>query len=135
MRNEDIRHDPALVQKYCLLVMSVLPIETVRVFLFNSAGRLMREFKRQKGAVNRLSCDILEIILESKNMTQKMPRSFLVLARNHPGGNHNPSSADFELSRQCVVALQPQNTTLLEHLIVSSQGLASAMPEGRPLTS
>ena len=56
--------------------------------------------------------------------------SSLVLAHNHPSGNLQPSESDIKLTRKLKDAGTFLDITILDHLIVSSEGYFSMADEG-----
>lgn len=51
--------------------------------------------------------------------------SAIILCHNHPSGDPTPSTADVEMTRQCVDALRPLRITVHDHIVVGSDGVAS----------
>ena len=55
----------------------------------------------------------------------------LIVAHNHPSGNRNPSEADNILTRKIKEAGNLMEITILDHIIISSEGYFSFADEGR----
>ena len=49
----------------------------------------------------------------------------LVIGHNHPRGSSAPSHADIDATRLLARTLRPLDITLLDHLVVASDGIAS----------
>lgn len=53
----------------------------------------------------------------------------IIIAHNHPSGNLKPSKADKQLTEEVQAALSLLNITLVDHLIVSTNGYYSFLDE------
>ncbi len=49
----------------------------------------------------------------------------MVMAHNHPSGDPTPSAADRATTRRLLVALEPVQVRLLDHLVLARDGMAS----------
>jgi len=56
--------------------------------------------------------------------------STVILAHNHPSGDSNPSASDIEITKDLIKAGDILGLKLLDHLIVSDQGLFSFKARG-----
>jgi DNA repair protein RadC len=59
----------------------------------------------------------------------KTNASSIILAHNHPSGNLQPSDADVKLTQKLAEAGKVLEITLLDHLIVTSEGYYSFADE------
>lgn len=86
-------------------------------------------YKLQDKGIERLEVGI-------ENMTQVYPRKVMqaaltsnstaiVLAHNHPAGDHSPSDSDIQLTKALVRAGQSVGVCLLDHLIFAQKGIFS----------
>ena len=64
------------------------------------------------------------ITADQKDEDQKLA-SGIILAHNHPSGNLSPSDADLKITKKIKDASALLDLSLLDHLIVSSQGYLS----------
>ena len=55
------------------------------------------------------------------------PAAAIVLAHNHPSGDPAPSHADREMTRRCAQAGEVLGLSVLDHVIVASDGWASVV--------
>jgi DNA repair protein RadC len=84
------------------------------VLLLNRANRVLGCLKLSKGGLTGTVVD-LRILL-------KAMASGIIIAHNHPSGNLKPSDADRELTSQIKQAGKLLDITLLDHLILGTEG-------------
>lgn len=60
----------------------------------------------------------------------ELSASAVILVHNHPSGDPTPSSADIDMTRLIVDALDPLDITVHDHLIVGREGVASFKARG-----
>jgi DNA repair protein RadC len=101
--------------------------EEFMVLLLNRANRVMGCLKLSKGGLTGTVVD-LRILFGT---ALKAMASSIVIAHNHPSGNLTPSDADRELTSQIKQAGKLLDITLLDHLILGTEGdYASFANEG-----
>jgi DNA repair protein RadC len=88
--------------------------EEFMVLLLNRANRVLGCLKLSKGGLTGTVVD-LRILL-------KAMASGIIIAHNHPSGNLKPSDADRELTSQIKQAGKLLDITLLDHLILGTEG-------------
>ena len=52
------------------------------------------------------------------------------MVHNHPSGDHSPSRADIDLTRQIAAAGKPLGITVHDHLIIGAKGHTSLRAQG-----
>jgi DNA repair protein RadC len=101
--------------------------EEFMVLLLNRANRVMGCLRLSKGGLTGTVVD-LRILFGT---ALKAMASSIVIAHNHPSGNLKPSDADRELTSQIKQAGKLLDITLLDHLILGTEGdYASFADEG-----
>ncbi len=101
--------------------------EEFMVLLLNRANRVMGCLKLSKGGLTGTVVD-LRILYGT---ALKAMASGIIIAHNHPSGNLKPSDADRELTSQIKQAGKLLDITLLDHLILGTEGdYASFADEG-----
>lgn len=88
--------------------------EEFMVLLLNRANRVLGCLKLSRGGLTGTVVD-LRILL-------KAMASGIIIAHNHPSGNLKPSDADRELTSQIKQAGKLLDITLLDHLILGTEG-------------
>ena len=101
--------------------------EEFMVLLLNRANRVMGCLRLSKGGLTGTVVD-LRILFGT---ALKAMASSILIAHNHPSGNLTPSDADRELTSQIKQAGKLLDITLLDHLILGTEGdYASFANEG-----
>lgn len=91
------------------------PIEQLRVFYLNCAGRLLREQGFDHGSPDETIACVSQIIGRGLELGART----LVLSHNHPSGDPKPSRADAEVTRKIAIGAHTVGMTLFDHLIVA----------------
>jgi DNA repair protein RadC len=101
--------------------------EEFMVLLLNRANRVLGCLKLSRGGLTGTVVD-LRILYGT---ALKAMASGIIIAHNHPSGNLKPSDADRELTSQIKQAGKLLDITLLDHLILGTEGdYASFANEG-----
>jgi DNA repair protein RadC len=101
--------------------------EEFMVLLLNRANRVLGCLKLSRGGLTGTGMD-LRILYGT---ALKAMASGIIIAHNHPSGNLKPSDADRELTSQIKQAGKLLDITLLDHLILGTEGdYASFADEG-----
>ena len=100
--------------------------EQVKVLLFNSSNRLLGVQELSSGGIKETVADPRLIFAAAL----KANASILVLAHNHPGGFLKPSRQDIELTLKIREGARFLEISVLDHLIISSEGYLSMADEG-----
>jgi DNA repair protein RadC len=92
--------------------------EEFMVLLLNRANRVLGCLKLSKGGLTGTVVD-LRILYGT---ALKAMASGIIIAHNHPSGNLKPSDADRELTSQIKQAGKLLDITLIDHLILGTEG-------------
>lgn len=105
---------------------SILAYESFYLLLLNKANRVVGYAELSKGGV---AGTIVDPIIVAKYAIDVLA-SNVVAMHNHPSCNLKPSSADHDITKTLVKALDLFNIRLLDHLIVCEEGFYSFADEG-----
>lgn len=100
--------------------------EEFKVLLLNRANRVTGVYEASAGGITGTVADtrlILAAAIKSLSV-------YIVLCHNHPSGNLKPSRADEELTQKIKEAGKYHDITVLDHIIISSEGYFSFADEG-----
>ncbi|HZN91812.1 MAG TPA: JAB domain-containing protein, partial [Myxococcales bacterium] len=100
--------------------------EVFRVLALNARRRLLRDILASSGSVDRCLVDPREALAPAVAVRA----TFVVLVHNHPSGNPEPSSMDFEVTQRLVDAAAVLGMRVLDHLVVASEGFTSMSAMG-----
>lgn len=92
----------------------------------NRANRVIGIHRHSTGGVAGTVVDTKQILA----VALKSNASSLILCHNHPSLNLQPSQADLEITRKIKQAAQTMDLSLLDHLIITSEGYYSFADEG-----
>jgi|SRR5690606_5884701 len=101
-------------------------VEQFKILLLNRAGRVLGIFEVSSGGVSGTVADPKLIF----SAALKANASSLILAHNHPSGNTAPSEADRSLTRKVKEAGKLLEISVLDHVIVTTEGYRSLADEG-----
>lgn len=100
--------------------------EVFGVLFLNRANRIMRFEIVSKGGISGTVCDpriVLRLAIDHQ-------ASAIILTHNHPSGNLKPSRADEELTSKIKSAASFLDVKVLDHIIVSQEGVYSFADDG-----
>lgn len=101
-------------------------LEEFKVLLLNRGNRIIGVYEVSSGGITGTVADprlILAAALKSLSVG-------IVLCHNHPSGNLTPSRADEQLTRKIKEAATYHDITVLDHIILTSEGFLSFADEG-----
>lgn len=101
-------------------------LEEFKVILLNRGNRITGVYDASSGGITGTVADprlILAAAIKSLSVS-------IVLSHNHPSGNLKPSRADEELTLKIKEAARYHDITVLDHIIISSEGYYSFADEG-----
>lgn len=101
-------------------------VEQFKILLLNRGGRILGIYEVSSGGVAGTVADPKLIF----SAALKANASSLILAHNHPSGNIKPSEADRYLTRKIVEAGKLLDISVLDHIIVTTEGYCSFADEG-----
>ncbi|HYV44775.1 MAG TPA: DNA repair protein RadC [Myxococcaceae bacterium] len=109
--------------------------EVFRVLALDARRRLLRDILASSGCVDRCMVDPREALAPAVVARA----TFVVLIHNHPSGNPEPSSMDFDITQRLVDGAAVLGMRVLDHLVVASEGYTSmlamrCLPQPRLLT-
>lgn len=102
-------------------------VEQFMVLFLNRANKIIGWSRVSIGGSNGTVADpkvIFQIALKTN-------ASSIILAHNHPSGNLNHSENDLSLTRKLVNAGNHLDISVLDHLIITSEGYYSFADDGR----
>lgn len=108
-----------------LLVHS--PIELMHILYLDRSNRLIHDETLQRGTVDHVPVYPREV---ARNAILHNA-SAVLLAHNHPSGNHTPSPSDISMTRTVQKALRTLDITLHDHIIVGNPDTYSFRSEGK----
>ena len=100
--------------------------EEFKVLLLNRGNRVMGIYEASAGGLTGTVADprlIMAAAIKSLSVG-------IILSHNHPNGNLNPSRADEELTQKIKVAASYHDITVLDHIIITSEGYYSFAEKG-----
>ncbi|WP_423148631.1 JAB domain-containing protein [Rubrolithibacter danxiaensis] len=101
-------------------------VEQFKVMLLNRANRVLGLIEISTGGMSGTIADPKIIFCSAI----KAAASGIILIHNHPSGNLKPSEADRQLTRKLKSGGELLDISVLDHLIISSEGYYSFADEG-----
>ena len=100
--------------------------EEGKIILLNQANRVLGLYSLSKGGITGTVMDPKLIFTAAL----KRGACHIILSHNHPSGNLKPSKADEDLTAKIKAAGKLLDITVLDHVIISSEGYFSLADEG-----
>lgn len=126
-KNEQTRFtSSASLGKYLQQKYAHNATERFVVLYLNNANKILHEEVVTQGGINSTVADV-RIILKIAIQVNAIN---IVVCHNHPSGNLRPSDADKTLTTKLKNAAKLMEITLLDHIIVSTEGFYSFSDEG-----
>ena len=100
--------------------------EYFKVLLLDQSSQVLGHTLISEGGITETAVDV-RLILQAALLTNSV---CLILAHNHPSGNLKPSRLDKELTQHIKQAAGVMNITVLDHIILTSEGYYSFVDEG-----
>ncbi|MEX2592880.1 MAG: JAB domain-containing protein [Anditalea sp.] len=101
-------------------------VEQFKVILLNRANRVLGIYEASTGGVSGTVADPKLIF----GAAIKANASGILLSHNHPSGQLKPSDADIKLTKKLKDGGQYLEISVLDHIIVTSEGYYSFADEG-----
>ena len=101
-------------------------VEEFKVLFLNRANRVLQFCSFSSGGLTGTVADPRLILAAAL----KLASCAIVLAHNHPSGNLKPSRADEQLTQKIKQAAAYHDITVMDHLIITSEGYYSFADEG-----
>jgi DNA repair protein RadC len=111
---------------YCRAAMAFEPIEQFRLLFLDKKNRLIADEVQQTGTVDHTPVYPREVIKRSL----ELGATAIILVHNHPSGDHSPSRADIEITRQVAEAGKRLGIALHDHIVLGSEGHSSLRAMG-----
>ena len=106
---------------YCQASMAQDTRENFRLLFLNKKNELIADEVQQSGTVDFTPAYPREIMKRAL----ELGATALILVHNHPSGDHTPSAADIEITKDIINAAKPFDITVHDHIIVSRNGTSS----------
>lgn len=100
--------------------------ERAVVLCLNQANKIIGSSVLSEGGLNSTVMDV-RTIMQSALLSNA---SGVIIAHNHPSGNLKPSESDIRITKKVKEAGALMDITLLDHLIVTSEGYYSFADKG-----
>ncbi len=126
LREKTFIKSTAQAANYFSARLRSLPSEHFRVAYLNRQGHLLDDALIAEGTVDMVRPPIRSIVARALQANA----SALVAAHNHPSGAAEPSESDKVLTRDLIAACHPLGIKVLEHVIVTENGIYSFADSG-----
>lgn len=113
-------------EKYCEALFIGHKTEHFYLVALNSAMRVIGNALIAKGSLTQVPA-YPRVVMEA---TLSLNAHSVILCHNHPGGTLSPSDSDLFLTARLARVLKDVDVTLLDHLIVTVNGVISLSKEG-----
>jgi len=114
------------VYQYVWPKLAGAPRETLMVLCLDPRNHLLRETVAMTGSADGCPVDPREVFAPA----MAARATSVVLAHNHPSGDHEPSVADVVLTRTLVEGAALLKVKLADHLVLSDRGFVSMAARG-----
>lgn len=101
------------------------PVEVVYGLYFDVRGHLIYDGQHSRGSYDRCHLYAKEVA----RMALDCGASTIIVAHNHPSGDHKPSKADMALTRELEAVCRLVDARLYDHIIIGNPGMTSFRDE------
>jgi DNA repair protein RadC len=101
-------------------------IERFRVLHLNARNMLIRDEVMGEGSVDEAPVYVREVIRRAIDLGS----AAVILVHNHPSGDHSPSRADIDITRQVVEAGKRLGIAVHDHIVLGADGHSSLRAMG-----
>jgi DNA repair protein RadC len=108
------------VMEFCTNILSSIPLENVCIIALDNGNRIIG-YDCIEGTTNQCAlypANVFRFLLSSA-------ASSFIVAHNHPGGNTNPSQADWAITERLKSAGALLDVPLMDHLIITENKCVS----------
>jgi DNA repair protein RadC len=136
LAHRDLAMSRLVVDRYLRATLACGRVEQFHVIYVDGQNRYIDGQTHWTGTVNEVVCHIREILFSAI----ACGASGIILAHNHPSGALFPSQDDIALTHQIGSACHPLGLLVLDHFVVSRDGIVSMrdlglMPDPLPSQS
>lgn len=124
--NANMLTSPAAVRDYLWLLLGDRPHEVFCVVFLDAQLQVLDAVELFRGTLTQTSVYPREILIEALARNA----ASVVLAHNHPSGHPEPSQADQALTQTVKTALSLVDVRVLDHFVITRQGLVSFAERG-----
>lgn len=117
---------PSIARNWITLRIGALENEVFCVAYLDSRNRLIEFIEEFRGTIGQTSVYPREILKRALRLNARS----VVLAHNHPSGNHEPSSADCLLTKVIKDALALIDVQVLDHFVIGGDQFYSFAENG-----
>jgi DNA repair protein RadC len=126
-RKDSIRlTSPQSVADYYMQDMRHLTREQVRLLLFDSKNKLMKDIIISQGTVNTSIMPIREVFIHAV----KEEAVNIILLHNHPSGDPTPSTEDIRVTKKLAEAGNLIGISIMDHIIIGDNRYISLKEQG-----
>ena len=111
---------------YCYVDLALEKKEYLKLLYLNNKHYLIKDIMLQEGTINHAPIYPREIIKKALDIGA----TSFILIHNHPSGDQTPSDQDILITSKLATAAKLFDITLLDHLIISKNGITSFKNHG-----
>ncbi len=131
MVKQDIMQKPILnnwarLMDYCYMTMAHETREHFRILFLNKKNELIADEIQNSGTVDHTPAYPREVMKRSL----ELGATAIILMHNHPSGDPKPSQADIDMTNKIILAAEPFNIAIHDHVIIARNGYTSFRNEG-----
>ena len=126
LRDAPILSDSPALRSYLLAKSAFYQAENFRVLYLSATNELLADDLQAVGSIDKVTPVPRQIIHRALDLGA----AGMVLVHNHPSGDLRPSHADIEMTRRIFKLAGPLDIQVLDHIIVTRDGLGSMREDG-----
>jgi len=119
--SKPVVHNPQDAARLLLHEMSALDQEEIWVLVLNTRNRVLRTVQVYRGQVDTCAVRAAEVLRPAVRLNAPA----LIVAHNHPSGDHSASPEDVAVTRGLAAAAKLLEIHLLDHLVIGHGGFTS----------
>lgn len=127
IQNVPVLENSVMVGKYLFMKLAHRAREVFACLFLNTQLKLISYQELFYGGLNETEIHPGEVVKAALFQNA----AFVILAHNHPSGNLLPSEFDIQVTKNIKAALELVEIKLLDHFIVSQNGICSLIESGR----
>lgn len=131
MLREEVMNRPLMqswsaMLDYAKATMAHKKVEEFRILFLNRRNEIIRDEVQQRGTIDHTPVYTREVVKRAL----ELGASNIILMHNHPSGDHSPSPADIDITKQVINAAKAVGITVHDHVIISERGHYSFRANG-----